>query len=75
MIYGPPKVDIVAGYNKIVKNVEEAFKKIREDIAHKNAKRLGVKAPDLLCKVASIIYVRPDDTDITVILVNAELGY
>ena len=75
MIYGPPKVIIVAGYNKIVKNAEEAFRRIREETARKNADRLGIKVPDLLCKVATIMYVKPDDTDITVILVNAELGY
>ena len=75
MIYGPKKVIIVAGYNKIVKNVEEAFKKIRGETAVKNAKRLNVDAPDNLCKVATIIYQRPNDTDITIILVNSELGF
>jgi len=75
MIYGPDRVIIVAGYNKIVKNSEEALRRIREETAPKNAERIGVKAPDTLCKVASIMYVRPDDTDITVILVNADLGY
>jgi len=75
MIYGPKKVIIVAGYNKIVRDVDEALRKIREETAPANAKRLGLDAPDLLCKVAAIMYVRPDDTDITVILVNAELGY
>jgi len=75
MIYGPKKVIIVAGYNKVVKNIEEAFKKIRGETAVKNAKRLNVDAPDNLCKVATIIYQRPNDTDITIILVNSELGF
>jgi hypothetical protein len=75
MIYGPKKVIIVAGYNKIVKNIEEAFKKIRGETAVKNAKRLNVDAPDNLCKVATILYQRPNDTDITIILVNSELGF
>ncbi len=75
MMYGPKKVIVVAGYNKIVKNVEEAFKKIRCETAVKNAKRLNVDAPDNLCKVATIIYQRPNDTDITIILVNSELGF
>lgn len=75
MMYGPKKVIIVAGYNKIVKNTEEAFKKIRGETAVKNAKRLNIDAPDNLCKVASIIYQRPNDTDITIILVNGELGF
>ncbi len=75
MIFGPPKVIIVAGYNKIVRNIDEAFKKIREETAVKNAQRLGIEFPDQLCKVATIIYQKPDDTDITIILVNAELGF
>lgn len=74
MIFGPPKVIIVAGYNKIVKDIDEAFKRIREEAAVKNAKRLEIDYPEKLCKVATIIYQKPDDTDITIILVNAELG-
>jgi len=75
MIYGPPKVIIVAGYNKIVKDVDDAFKKIKEETAVKNAKRLNVEFPQGLCKVSTIIHQRPNDTDITIILINMELGY
>ncbi|HRU40081.1 MAG TPA: LUD domain-containing protein [Candidatus Goldiibacteriota bacterium] len=75
MIYGPKRVIIVAGYNKIVRNVDEAFRKIRGETAVKNAQRLGVEAPDNLCKVATIIYQQPNDTHINIILVNAELGF
>ncbi|HDQ25155.1 MAG TPA: lactate utilization protein [bacterium] len=74
MIYGPPKVIIVAGYNKIVRNVEEAFKRIRSETAVKNAERLGIDAPENLTKIAAIMYQKPNDTDITIVLVNAELG-
>jgi hypothetical protein len=74
MIFGPPKVIIVAGYNKIVKDIDEAFKRVREEAAVKNAKRLEIEYPEQLCKVATIIYQKPDDTDITIILVNAQLG-
>lgn len=75
MIYGPPKVIIVAGYNKIVKDIDAAFKRIREESAIKNAKRLNVEFPHGLCKVATIIYQRPNDTDITIIFIDMELGY
>ncbi len=75
MIFGPPKVIIVAGYNKIVKNIDDAFKKIREETAVKNAQRLGIEFSEQLCKVATIIYQKPDDTDITIILVNTQLGF
>ncbi|MCE5299334.1 MAG: lactate utilization protein [Spirochaetia bacterium] len=75
MIYGPQKVIIVAGINKIVRTVDEAFKRIRGETAVKNAERLKMEHPKGLCKVASIIYEKPNDTDITVILVNSELGF
>jgi hypothetical protein len=39
MLFGPGKVVIVAGVNKIVANVEEALKKIREKTAPLNVKR------------------------------------
>lgn len=41
MIFGPKRAIIVVGTNKIVKNVEEALKKIRTFTAPLNAKRLG----------------------------------
>ncbi|MBP7792509.1 MAG: lactate utilization protein [Candidatus Goldbacteria bacterium] len=75
MIYGPPKVIIAAGYNKIVKDVDDGFKRIREEAAVKNAQRLNVEFPQGLCKVSTIIHQRPNDTDITIILINMELGY
>ena len=75
MIFGPKKVIVVAGLNKIVRNIDEGFKRIREHVTPKNAERLGVEVAENLCKVATIIYKRPDDTDITIILVNEELGY
>jgi L-lactate utilization protein LutB len=40
MIFGPKKAIIVVGVNKIVKNVEEALKRIRKVAAPQNAKRI-----------------------------------
>ena len=40
MIFGPKKVIIVVGVNKIVKNVEEALERIRKVAAPLNAKRI-----------------------------------
>jgi len=40
MIFGPKKAIIVAGVNKIVKNVEEALARIRKIAAPLNAKRI-----------------------------------
>jgi hypothetical protein len=43
MIFGPEKVIIVAGINKIVKNVNEALERIRKVAAPMNAKRHALK--------------------------------
>ncbi len=43
MIYGPKKVIIVVGANKIVKNVDDALKRIREVCAPMNATRHAMK--------------------------------
>lgn len=88
MIFGPKKVIIVAGVNKIVKDVDEALKRIKNVAAPMNAKRLNVKVPctatgictdcdsqNRICNVTTIIERRPVHTDITVILVGETLGY
>ncbi len=39
MLFGPGKVIVVVGINKIVSNLDEAFKRIREEAAPRNVKR------------------------------------
>ena len=46
MIYGPAKVILVIGANKIVKNVDEALERIRQYAAPVNAKRHYLKHHD-----------------------------
>jgi hypothetical protein len=46
MIYGPTKVILVIGANKIVKNVDEALERIRQYAAPVNAKRHYLKHHD-----------------------------
>jgi L-lactate utilization protein LutB len=43
MIFGPKKVIVVAGANKIVKDLEGALRRIREVAAPQNALRIGTK--------------------------------
>lgn len=74
MIYGPKKVIIMAGYNKVVKNLEEAEIRITGNTAPANAKRLGVDSADKLLKVKSVIYSCPNDTEITVVLIKGKYG-
>jgi hypothetical protein len=88
MIYGPNNVIIVAGYNKIVGDVELGIKRSKEIAAVMNAKRVGVKtpcattgncidcnAPSRICRVTTIIQYRPWQTNIQVVLVNKNLGF
>jgi len=91
MIFGPRKVIVVAGENKIVRNVEEAVQRIRGVAAPLNARRLGVevpcaktgacvdcKAPKRVCRVTTIIerdLHQPDPPHITVVLVAERLGF
>lgn len=43
--FGPKKVIVIAGANKIVKNVEEGFLRVKEIAAPKNTVRLGLDTP------------------------------
>lgn len=45
MIYGPDKVIVIAGLNKIVKDLDEAIHRNREIAAPANVKRLNMKTP------------------------------
>jgi hypothetical protein len=87
MIFGPRKVFIIAGRNKIVKDVDEALYRIKNLIAPFHARAKGFatpcaqtgkcsncSAPNRICSVTSIIEKRPWRTEISVILVNEDLG-
>jgi len=88
MIFGPKKVIIVTGVNKIVMDVDEALERIKNVAAPMNAKRLNMNVPctvsgfctdcdsqDRICNVTTIIERRPVHTDISVILIGEMLGY
>ena len=87
MIFGPRKVFIIAGKNKIVKDVDEALYRIKNLIAPFHARTKGFatpcaqtgkcsncSAPKRICSVTSIIEKKPWRTEISVILVNEDLG-
>lgn len=88
MIYGPDKVIIVAGVNKIVKDLDEAIERNRQWAAPANAKRLNKNTPcaktgycmdcnseDRICNEYVLIRKQTDKERIHVIIVNKELGY
>jgi hypothetical protein len=88
MTFGPKKVIVVAGLNKIVKDLNEAEHRIHSISAPLNNKRLNkpnpcattghctdCKGPTRLCNVTSVIHKCPPATNINLFLVGEELGY
>jgi len=88
IIYGPKQVIIVAGINKIVRNIEEAEKRVRNYSAPLDAKRLGkntpcttlgycmdCKSPDRICNDFTIIRGQFVKDRIKVVIVGKKLGY
>lgn len=45
MIFGPDKVILLVGMNKVVKNVEEAVARIKNHVAPRNAIRVNINTP------------------------------
>ncbi len=86
--YGPGKVILVAGYNKIVRDVPEGIERIKNVSAPLNAKRLNIdvpcakvgkcvdcNSPNRICRVLVIHERKPSLTDVLIILVGEELGF
>lgn len=59
MIYGPDKVIVVCGYNKIVKNVDEAIERNKSMAAPANAIRLNKNTP--CAKVGYCVECKSDE--------------
>jgi len=88
MIFGPRRVIVVAGVNKITRNLEEGLHRARNVAAPMNAKRLNRKTPcastgacsdcdseDRICGATTMIQRSLRNTPTTVILVGEKLGY
>lgn len=82
--FGPKKILVVAGINKIVDSVEDGFKRIMEVAAVKNINRMNAKAIEMgkeprhnLDNIANkFSWVKADEKGrIIIILVDEELGY
>ena len=83
-IFGPKKVLIIAGKNKLVENVEEGFKRIREVASPKNIERMNAIAISLgkeprhnMTNIGrKFSYITGDDEGrTTIIFIDEELGY
>ncbi len=88
MAFGPKRVIVVAGANKLVVDLDSALKRIKEMASPPNARRLGYKtpcaqtgvcsdcnSPQRICRITTIIEKCPRATDIQVCLINEDFGY
>lgn len=88
MMFGPETVIVLAGANKLVEDRAEAFSRIRNLAAPANARRLGIDVPCVargrcvdcrtpmnICRVTTIMSLKPMLTDVKVFLVADSLGF
>lgn len=88
MTYGPKKVIVVAGTNKLVQDIPEAINRLEKIAAPKNCLRLNKDTPcskigycvhchheDKLCSFYSIIGHQYVKNRITVVLINGNYGF
>ena len=87
MTFGPKKVILVCGVNKIVTDIAEAEARVRDWTSPMNARRLSYKtpcaetgecvdcsSPQRICNIYVIFAKKPARTDMTVLLVGETLG-
>lgn len=88
MVFGPKQVIIVAGYNKIVSDIDEAISRVEKTAAPSNAARLKCKtpcaetgvcmhcnSPDRICCSFVRMGQQREEGRIKVILMPISLGY
>ena len=88
MSFGPKRVVIVAGMNKVTQDLESALRRVREVSGPMRAKSLGMdtpcaetgvcgdcNSPQRICRITTILHRKPMLTDMTLVLVNEALGF
>ena len=88
MTFGPKKVIVVAGINKICKDEKAAFERLEGIAAPMNSKRIGLPNPctktgacmncqskSRICRAYSVLRKKPMVTDITVVVIGESAGY
>ncbi len=88
MTFGPKKVIIVVGINKITPHLDGAIDRIESVAGPVRAISLSRKtpcvktgncedcdSPERICRITSIIHRKPMMTDLTVVIIGQELGY
>lgn len=88
MMFGHEDVFVICGENKIVKDQQAGFDRIREVAAPMNAKRLNAKtpcvhtgvctdcdSPERICNAETILHKKPGMTNVHVMIIKEQLGY
>ena len=88
MAFGPRKVVIAAGVNKLTSDLDSALRRVREIAAPMRAKSLNMDtpcaitgvcsdcaSPQRICRITTILHCKPMLTDVSVILINQSLGF
>ncbi len=88
LTFGPQKVVVVVGRNKICDDIHKALERVQNYVAPKNAKRFGVdtpcvktgecsdcSAPQRICNIYSIIKRQHEPGRFHLILVDEDLGF
>jgi len=87
LLFGPKRVVVVAGRNKLARSVEEGVWRAR-NAAVMNCRRLGLRtpcvelgycvdcdSPERACRALLVLERKPSRADFHVVLVDEELGY
>ncbi|EGO65387.1 lactate utilization protein [Acetonema longum] len=88
MMFGPEQVIVIAGVNKIVRDTEEAERRIQTYAAPMNNKRLNrpnpctttgicmdCQGPTRICNVTTILRKRPSLTKMHIFIIGEQLGF
>ena len=88
MFFGPDKVIVVCGINKVTKGAHDAIARIKREACPLNARRLNLETPcavegvcrdcecpQRMCNVTVRIQYPPRGKQIHILLVNEKLGY
>ncbi|QTA80342.1 LUD domain-containing protein [Desulfonema limicola] len=88
MTFGCPKVVIAAGINKVTQSLDSALARIREIAGPMRAKSLNMEtpcaetgictdcnSPQRICRITTILHRKPMMTDISVVLINENMGF
>ncbi len=88
MSFGPKKVVIVAGMNKMTKDLDSALNRVHEVAAPMRSHSLNMdtpcaktgqcadcNSPSRICRITTILHRRPMMTDMSVVLIGQSLGF